>query len=109
MIHNTGSRTTRANGRSNDKAGVSPLAIVLAIASLLAFLAWMGYRYLGPAAPISNELTQKHDDYWNALAKQSGGNFTRLSPVDQQKINNETLGHGVEAMKGYAKDHGFAK
>jgi hypothetical protein len=45
----------------------------------------------------------------NKIAKETGGDFSKLSPEDARKLQTQTFGHGDLALKQWAKDHGYAK
>ena len=62
---------------------------VLYIAYLLEFLP------VKPQSEFGNRLGQ--------LARQSGGDFSKLSPKDQQYLNDHTSGRGAMALGAYLK------
>jgi hypothetical protein len=68
---------------------------------LLLFVGWMAYKNLkvgGP--PIQAGPTQESKNDWLAQdAKKVGGDFSKLDPAEQRKLDIYTGGHGAELVK----------
>jgi len=90
----------------NRKAGLP--AIIIGAVVLLAFMAWWGYKNFGPQPDIKTEAGFAHDEWMNKIAKETGGDISKLSPEDMGKLQKQTFGHGDLALKQWAKDHGYA-
>ena len=91
---------------STQKREVPPAVIALAIAGVLAFTAFMGYRTLGPQAPAKPNhpgptAQQKANTEWvKKLAVQTSGDISKASPQDVQRLQAITGGNGAMALKG---------
>jgi len=103
-------RPTLTLNKAGDKARwTTPLAI-LAVAALIGFLGWWGYQNFGPDPPLPlTPAARAYNKWFDKIAKDSGGDISKLSDEDMGKLQKSTLGHGAIALKGYAKEHGFAK
>jgi hypothetical protein len=78
-----------------------PGMVVMVVVVLLAFISWLAYANL--IAPPSRPMTdkQKETDAWIAkLAKESGGDLSKLNEEDRSKLQQMTAGHGEMALKG---------
>ncbi|HZP80834.1 MAG TPA: hypothetical protein VFB21_04280 [Chthonomonadaceae bacterium] len=90
------------------KAGLP--AIIIGAVVLIAFLVWMGYRAFGPEPkPPPTEAAKAYDAWWDKIAKESGGDISKLSQEDMRKLQATTYGHGEQALKAYAQEHGYTK
>jgi len=83
--------------------------LIAGVIVLIAFAGWMGYRTLGPQPDPVNELTMAQDKWMDRIAKESGGDSSKLAPEDLNKLQKQTYGHGDQALKAYAQKHGYAK
>jgi hypothetical protein len=98
-----------SNQRSTQKTEVPPAVIALAIAGLLAFAAFVGYRTLGPQAPEKPNLPpltaqqQANNDFIKKLAMQTGGDISKASPEDEKRLQDITRGMGAMALQGSYK------
>lgn len=99
------------NGAKNakDKTNANLPIIVIAVVALVAFMIWMGYRSFGPEPKPVNDLTRAHDQWMEQVAKVSGGDFSKVKPEDQAKLQSESYGHGDMVLKTYIKEHGIPK
>jgi hypothetical protein len=71
------------------------VALGLLVASAALVLPGCGPRPAVTSRKVSEDfLTQK--------ARESGGDFNRLSPEDQKRVQSMTQGHGVQAIRGRA-------
>lgn len=95
-----------SNGhKSTQKQEVPPAVIALAIAGVLGLAAFMGYRTLGPGAqekpnlPPMTAQQQADNDFIKKIAMQTGGDISKASPEDQQRIQGITRGMGAMALQ----------
>jgi hypothetical protein len=58
--------------------------------------------------PTASE-THTADNFLARKAKESGGDFSKLSPADQKKAQELTQGHGPEALRGMARQSSAPK
>jgi len=82
-----------------EKAGVSFPVIVGAIALLLLFIGWLAYRNFVPPPHASGPTPESKNDWISQLAKQTRGDFSKLDPATQKKMNVYTGGKGAELLK----------
>jgi hypothetical protein len=71
------------------------IAIGAAAIVLLAFVIWWGIKNFNPSDPPKTKTQLDTDAYLKELAKKSGGDFSKLSPEEQQKVNSMTSGRGA--------------
>ena len=93
--------------KGNAKPGVPLPMIVGAVVLLALFVGWLAYRNLGPA-PMgpTGPTEQSKNDWVSQLAKQTGGDFSKLDPQTRLKLNTYTGGKGAELLKSkYAALH----
>lgn len=77
-----------------------PLPVVLGICVVaLIAIGFIGFRTL--SGPSYTKVPTAADQHSQAekLALKSGGDFTKLSPQEQQLLNNMTLGHGQKFVE----------
>ncbi len=79
---------------------VSPAIIGIVVVVLIAFVAFIGYRTFGPDSKPTTATSQAGDDFISQMAKKSGGDMSKLSPEEAEKLNKMTGGHGAQAMSG---------
>lgn len=89
-------RSSQTKGKPN----LPVPAIVGALILVLLFVGWIAYRSFGPPpqGPTGPSAESKND-WLSQLARQTGGDFNKLDPATQQKIQIYTGGKGVELMK----------
>lgn len=92
-----------------NKKNVSMPAVIISVFLLVSFMAWWGYRSFGPEPVIKTEAAVSHDQWLDKIAKETGGDFSKVSAADVEKLQKETMGHGDLMLKAYAKDHGYLK
>ena len=85
----------------NSKGGIPPALFAVAAALLIIIAGYIGYATLfKPAAPAPmDKAAEGRGDWIKTLAKQSGGDISKLSKEDADKLNKMTAGHGADAMK----------
>ena len=69
--------------------------VITVIVVLIAVLAWWGMKNLAPEGKINTEASTKTDDLVKELKKKSGGDFSKLSPEDQERLNKISGGRGA--------------
>ncbi len=81
------------------KTQVSPKFVVVAVVVLVAFVAWVGIRaFSGPTAGPLPPPPTAEINLINQMARQCQGDFTKLSPEDQAKVQQITHGFGAASM-----------
>src|SRR5215472_14269567 len=84
-------------GRASATKSVSPAVIALAGILLVAFIGLLYYRNFGPPKPPplghGSNMT-----FVEKLAKQTGGDYSKLSDDDRQKLETMTFGHGKQVL-----------
>jgi hypothetical protein len=97
-------------GRSNSSAAsplqrpIPPQAIVAVALLLAVVIGWMAYRTFGPLSQPKTFTVQDQKTWVAELARKSGGDFTRLTPAEQQKLDGISLGNGAKMLQSaYAK------
>ncbi len=78
---------------------VSPVVVVLAAVALLAFLAWRAWVAFAPphAWPLPPPPTQDIN-FINQKAQEAQGDFNKLSPEDQAKVQKISHGFGPASI-----------
>ena len=78
----------RPAGRpTNEPSAVNTPVMIAAAVVVVLFIGFLAFHFLGPrgiprpSAPVSPDL-----QWISQKAQESGGNFSRLSPADQQKL-----------------------
>ena len=91
----------------NSKGGIPPAVLIVATILLVIVAGYVGYASLfkPPAPAPMDKAAQGKADWIKGLAKQSGGDITKLSKEDAEKLNTMTQGHGSDAMKGMLLDN----
>lgn len=80
---------------------VSPVVIAIAVVLLLAFVSWRGYVALsGPQAGPLPPPPTKDINFISQKARESQGDFNKLSADDQAKVQQITHGWGLSAIAG---------
>ena len=82
-------------------ASVTPAAVAALVVALVAFVGWLAYVYmLAPPKPAPMDAKgQANHDFIKQLAVKSGGDMSKLSPEEQEKLQKMTTGYGAMAMK----------
>ncbi len=94
-----------SNQRNSQKQDVPPVVIALAVAGVLAFTAFMGYRTFGPQGPPKlnhpgpTAQQKANNDFLVNLARQTGGDISKASPQDVERLQAITGGNGAMALK----------
>jgi hypothetical protein len=78
------------------------VAIVVAAVVLVLFLGWLAYaNFSGPKLhPIQPTQKTEADLYIEQLRKKSGGDWNKLTPEEQARVNQITRGFGPMAIRG---------
>jgi hypothetical protein len=84
-------------------------AIVAAVVVLVGFIAWYGSKMLAPDTLPKTKTAQAYDDMMDRIAKESGGDLSKVKPEELQLINKNTYGHAQEAITAIAKQKGYIK
>jgi hypothetical protein len=86
---------------------VPPTVAAGLVIVLLAFIGWLAYANLfAPPKPAPMDAKgQANHDFIKQLAVKSGGDFSKLSPDEQQKLQKMTSGYGAMAMKSVLKEN----
>ena len=99
--------------KNSQKKEIPPAVIALAVAGVLTFTAFMGYRTLGPGAqekpnlPPMTAQQKANDDFLKKVAMQTSGDISKASPEDQKRIQDVTRGMGGMALQSlYRKQSG---
>jgi hypothetical protein len=78
---------------------VSPLVVALVAALLIAFIVWCGWSaFAGPPTGKLPPPPTEEINFLHQKATESQGDFTRLTPDDQTKIQKITHGFGIAAI-----------
>jgi hypothetical protein len=84
------------------KAGTP--AIIVAVVVLVAFLAWWGHRSFTDGDRPQTARSAEIDSMLTAEAQKCQGDFSKLPPDEQDKVNKVTGGWGAVAIaKMYKK------
>lgn len=88
-------------GKPAARQKVSPVVIAIAVVLLAGFVAWRGWAaFAGPqAGPLPPPPTQDIN-YISQMARATQGDFNKLSPDDQAKVQKITHGWGQSALVG---------
>src|SRR2546421_12594271 len=83
---------------NGQRSSPSPVAVAAVIAVLVLFIGWLAYANL--LAPPKAPPLVKGTNYTfvEKVAKQAGGDYTKLSAEDQAKLESMTMGHGKQAF-----------
>jgi hypothetical protein len=60
---------------------------------------WWGLYSFSPQQYPKTQQMIDADNFIAAMAKKSGGDFSKLSPDEQSKLNKMTMGHGPDVLK----------
>lgn len=93
-----------AQSKAARKAQPAPAVIAVAVVFLMVFIGLIAYHNFGPAPhPVIPDNVQTPIASWlRTKAQESGGDISKLSPEDQQKLQTVTQGKGVAYLKKYA-------
>ncbi|HZO87972.1 MAG TPA: hypothetical protein VFB38_06490 [Chthonomonadaceae bacterium] len=83
-----------------------PIIIAVAAIALLAFIAWLAYANLlaPPKTPPMSKQEQDVNNWIKQKAKESGGDPSKLSKEDYDKLQRITGGRGEMALRGFANN-----
>ena len=85
---------------SAGKRSASLKVIVVAVSVLLVFIGFVAYMSQSSGNSTSITVPKTELTRWiEGLAAQSGGDFNKLSPEDQQKLQRATRGQGEMMLK----------
>jgi hypothetical protein len=95
-------------GKSKDgsKQSLSVPAVIAGVVILLLFFGWLAYRNFGPA-PLPAEKPSPNASRIAKIFADSGGDWDKVSPADQQWIHQ--FSGGKEAMAWASMKSGGAK
>ena len=81
-----------------------PMPVVVAACIFaLAFMGWWGYKNFGSANTPKTAENVKVDNYLAEMAQKSGGDWSKLTPEEQAKVNSMTGNRGALALATMAK------
>lgn len=69
--------------------------IIAVVVVLVVVLTWWGMKNFAPEGKINTAESTKTDDLVKELKKKSGGDFSKLSPEEQEKLNKMSGGRGA--------------
>jgi hypothetical protein len=76
---------------------------ILGIIMLLSATIWWGiYSFSPPEYPKTQRMIED-DKFIAGLAEKSGGDFSKLSPEEQKKLNQMSMGHGQNVLSSLKK------
>jgi hypothetical protein len=81
------------------KTKVGMPAIIIAVVVLVAFMSWWGYRSFNEGDKPKTARSTEIDAMLTAEAQKCQGDFSKLPPEDQAKVNKVTGGWGFAAIK----------
>jgi hypothetical protein len=84
---------------SPDARAVSPWVIAAVGVLLVAFLVWLAYRNFGPFGQPKTFTVKEQKDWVTERARATQGDFTRLSPEEQKKLNGISFGNGATYLR----------
>lgn len=80
-------------------APLPPQVVVVAALLVIAVIGWVAYRAFGPIAQPPT-FTVSDQKAWVAdLARKSGGDFSRLGPAEQKRLDAISLGNGARMLR----------
>lgn len=91
------------------KQNVKMPIVIACVVALIAFMVWYGIRTFGPEPDKKTEAGMANDNWLDKIAKESGGDVSKLSLADLEKLNKQTFGHAQQALQARAKELGAAK
>lgn len=85
--------------KATEKRHVPPIVVVIAVVALLLFVGWRAWVAFAPprVGKLPPPPTQEIE-FINQKAREVQGDFSRLSPEDQVKIQQMTHGFGPAAI-----------
>ncbi len=81
------------------KRGASGLAIAVALLVLGGWVGWNYYHYFVPPPHASGPLPESKHDWISQVAVKAKGDFSKVDPDMQKKINMFTGGRGADLIK----------
>jgi hypothetical protein len=85
--------------QQKQKAGVSVPVVAAAIVVLILIVSVMAYKNFAPPPHAAGPIAESQNDWIAQAAKQAKGDFTKVDPALQQKLNIYTGGKGAELIK----------
>jgi len=86
-------------GKAASRQQPSPVVVAIVVVALVAFIAWRGWvAFAGPRAGKLPPPPTQEINFINAKAKECLGDFSKLSPADQAKVQQITHGFGQASM-----------
>jgi len=92
-----------------EKKGIPMWALVAAGVALIAFLVWWGVKNFGPQNPPLTAENVAVDRMLDEMAKKSGGDFSKLTPEEQEKVRKATGPYAGMVIANTARAKGYAK
>ena len=89
------------SNNTGQKQGLSTPIILVVVVLAVAFIGYLAYHNFVPhehPAVASGPLTPQ-EQFLKQEAQKCGGDFSKLPPEDQAKVQAATRGYGVPAMK----------
>jgi hypothetical protein len=89
---------------STDEKKQIPVPVVIAACiAVLALVVWWGFKNFSPGDPPKSSLNVQVDNYLAEMAKKSGGDWSKLTPEEQAKVNGMTGNRGAMAISSLSK------
>jgi hypothetical protein len=89
------------SGRAYKSAPRTHSAFLLHLCRIAAATAILGFACGCGSEPTESQ-AHTADNFLAQKAKESGGDFNKLSPADQKRVQELTQGHGPQALRGMA-------
>jgi hypothetical protein len=86
-----------------EKKQIPVPVVVAACIAALGFMGWWGYKNFGPQDTPKTSKNIEVDNYLAEMAKKSGGDWNKLTPEEQAKVNSMTANRGAMALAGLAR------
>jgi len=83
---------------------VSPGLLAAVVVVLVLFVGWLAYHnFVPPKPPVIPDTVNSPVANWiRSKARESGGDISKLSPEDVQRLQSVTQGKGEAYLKKYA-------
>ena len=78
---------------------ISPKVMVACVIGLVAFIVFLAYRTIGPSLVPKTVSVREQREWVTKLAQDTQGDFSRLSPDDQKKVNGISSGNGATYLR----------
>lgn len=84
---------------SSGPASTKTALLIVGLIVVIAIAAYFSYQAMPRSGGVTGVVKQNPQfDFLTAKAKECQGDFSRLSPEDQQKVNEASHGRGAEYM-----------